>query len=108
LIQVAPYIGLLLAGLVCFVLHWFAPFRIARRLRDQYPQHWNVVIETKDGRSVRGMRLWLRMQHVLRSPAIAAIDDAQLNRWWRIWRYSQWTAWACWIAALSLQWFTRR
>jgi len=43
----------------------------------------------------------------LRSPAIAAIDDAAITRLWRIWRYSQWLAWGCWLAALAMQWRSR-
>ncbi|MGC1548313.1 MAG: hypothetical protein WA777_07255 [Rhodanobacter sp.] len=98
------YLGLLLAGIICFVLHYVAPFRLARRLRQNYPEHWKII---DAGGAAHGPRLWLRMQHVLRSPAIPAIGDTTVTRLWRVWRYSQWLAWACWIAALTLQWFSR-
>ena len=107
MIQFVVYIGLLLIGLACFTMHAVLPFRIAKHLRQDYPQHWKVIIETGTGSAARGPQLWLRMQHVLRSPASTAIDDARITRLWRIWRYSQWIAWACWIAALALQWLSR-
>jgi hypothetical protein len=107
LIPFAVYIGLLLIGLACFITHAVLPFRIAKRLREDYPQHWKVIVDTGSGPAAHGPQLWLRMQHVLRSPAIAAIDDAAITRLWRIWRYIQWVAWACWIAALALQWLGR-
>jgi hypothetical protein len=98
------YAVLLLAGLACLVLHYLAPFQVARRIRRQHPQHWQII----DGHgSAQGFRLWVRMQHVLRSPAIPALADPLVTRWWRVWRYSQWLAWACWLLALGLQW-TRR
>lgn len=104
---VTAYIGLLLIGLACFITHTVLPFRIAKRLRESYPQHWKVIVDTGSARAARGPQLWLRMQRVLRSPAIAAIGDPALTRSWRTWRYSQWLAWACWIAALSMQWHSR-
>jgi hypothetical protein len=105
LISLMVYIGLLLVGLICFTTHAVLPFRIAKHLREDYPQHWKVIVDTGAGtQAARGPQLWLRMQHVLRSPAIVAIDDASITRLWRTWRYSQWLAWACWIAALILQW----
>jgi hypothetical protein len=102
--QFIPYAALLLAGLVCLVLHYVAPFRAARRLRRQHPQHWQIIDSHGEA---RGLRLWVRMQHVLRSPAIQALADPVVTRWWRIWRYSQWLAWACWLLALGLQWLQR-
>jgi hypothetical protein len=72
-----------------------------------YPQHWKVIVDTGGAELAHGPRLWLRMQHVLRSPAIPAINDSSITRLWRIWRYSQWLAWGCWIAALALQWYSR-
>lgn len=104
--QLVVYIGLLLIGLACFITHAVLPFRIAKRLRQDYPQHWKVIVDTGSGAAAHGPQLWLRMQHVLRSPAIAAIDDTAITRLWRVWRYSQWLAWTCWIAALALQWFS--
>lgn len=105
MISFVVYMGLLLIGLACFLLHAVLPFRIAKLLREDYPQHWKVIVDTGAGnQAAHGPQLWLRMQHVLRSPAIAAIGDASLTRRWRIWRYSQWLAWSCWIAALAMQW----
>jgi hypothetical protein len=102
--QLILYAFLLLAGLVCLVLHYTAPFRVARQLRLQHPQQWRIV----DGHGdARGLRLWVRMQHVLRSPAIQVLADPVVTRWWRVWRYSQWLAWACWLVALALQWVRR-
>jgi hypothetical protein len=102
--QFIVYAVLLLAGLVCLVLHYVAPFQAARRLRRQHPQHWQIIDSHGEA---RGLRLWVRMQHVLRSPAIQALADPAVTRWWRIWRYSQWLAWACWLVALGLQWAQR-
>ena len=107
MIPLVAYIGLLLIGLACIIAYAVLPFRIAKRLREDYPQHWKVIVETSNGSTARGPQLWLRMQSVLRSPAIAAIDDAAITRLWRTWRYSQWVAWMCWIAALALQWRSR-
>ncbi|HTV85759.1 MAG TPA: hypothetical protein VME63_10145 [Dyella sp.] len=107
MILLAVYIGLLLIGLACFIAYAVLPLRIAKRLREGYPQHWQVIVDTGTGATARGPQLWLRMQSVLRSPAIAAIDDAAITRLWRMWRYSQWVAWTCWIAALALQWRSR-
>ena len=104
MIPFVVYIGLLLIGLVAFTMHAVLPFRIAKHLREDYPQHWKVIVDTGSSQAAHGPQLWLRMQHVLRSPAIAAIDDASITRIWRVWRYSQWIAWGCWIAALALQW----
>jgi hypothetical protein len=102
--QFIVYATLLLAGLVCLVLHYVAPFRVARRLRQQHPQHWQIIDSHGEA---HGLRLWVRMQHVLRSPAIQALADPVVTRWWRTWRYSQWLAWACWLVALGLQWVQR-
>jgi hypothetical protein len=105
LILLVVYIGLLLIGLASFTAHAVLPFRIAKHLREDYPQHWKVIVDTGAGtQTAHGPQLWLRMQHVLRSPAIVAIDDASITRLWRTWRYSQWLAWGCWIAALAVQW----
>lgn len=107
MIPFVVYMGLLLIGLACFITHAVLPFRIARHLREEYPQHWQVIVDTGSERAARGPQLWLRMQHVLRSPAIPAIGDSAIMRLWRIWRYSQWLAWGCWMAALALQWHSR-
>jgi hypothetical protein len=107
LIPLVVYIGLLVMGLACFITHAALPFRIAKRLRDDYPQHWKVIVDTGSAQAAHGPQLWLRMQSVLRSPAIAAIDDAAITRLWRTWRYSQWLAWGCWLGALAIQWHSR-
>ena len=107
MIALAVYIGLLMIGLACFIMHAVLPLRIAKRLREDYPQHWKVIVDTGGARAAHGAQLWLRMQSVLRSPAIAAIDDAAITRLWRAWRYSQWLAWTCWVAALAMQWHSR-
>ncbi|RUL72898.1 hypothetical protein [Dyella choica] len=107
MIPLVAYIGLLVIGLACFIAHAVLPFRIAKHLREDYPQHWKVIVDTGSAQTAHGPQLWLRMQSVLRSPAIAAIDDAAITRLWRIWRYSQWLAWICWVAALAIQWHSR-
>lgn len=107
MIPLAVYIALLWIGLACFVTHAVLPFRIAKHLREDYPQHWKVIVDTGGAQAAHGPQLWLRMQRVLRSPAIAAIDDAAITRLWRAWRYSQWLAWGCWAAALAMQWHSR-
>jgi hypothetical protein len=102
--RIFVYVALLLAGLVCLILHYLAPFRVAALMRRRHAQHWQIV-EGSGG--VRGLRLWVRMQHVLRSPAIQALGDPAISGWWRVWRYSQWLAWSCWLIALGLQWAQR-
>lgn len=102
--RLVVYLALLFAGLICLVLHYVAPFRAARQLRRRHPDQWRIV---DDQGNVHGLRLWMRMQHVLRSPAIQALDDPAITRWWHTWRYSQWLAWACWLVALGLQWIQR-
>jgi hypothetical protein len=107
LIPLAVYIGLLVIGLACCITHAVLPFLIAKHLREDYPQHWKVIVDTGSARAAHGPQLWLRLQNVLRSPAISAIDDAAITRLWRAWRYSQWLAWSCWIAALAMQGHSR-
>jgi hypothetical protein len=98
----ALYLGLLFAGLALFVLSYVAPLRAAKLLRLRYPQHWQVVIESARGK-VGVLQVWMRMQYVLRSPALAALDDRDILRWRAVWRYSQWIGWLCWLAALGLR-----
>ena len=50
-----------------------------------------------------GWRTWIRLQHVLRSPALPALDDAAINRWLRVWRYSPWLGWLGWLGALGMR-----
>ena len=100
------YLSLLLAGVVFFLLHFFAQARIAKRLRDRHPAQWKIIAETETGRS--GLfGIWIRLQLALRSPILPALEDATITRWRRVWRYSQWGAWLCWLAALGLQLLAR-
>lgn len=103
---VSLYLGLLLAGIGCFVLHYLAYFRVARLLRRRYPQQWAIIAEPDQGRP-SAFGTWIRLQRVLRSQAPHLFDDASLTRWHRTWRFSQWAAWSFWLAALLLQWSAR-
>ncbi len=100
--MIALYLALLASGVGLFVLSYVAPFRVAALLRRRYPEHWQVVTAADNGK-VSGFRTWARMQHVLRSPAMPALGDADVNRWCLIWRYSQWLGWLCWLAALAIR-----
>lgn len=100
--MLAIYLGLLGAGVVLFVLSYAAPFRVAARMRQRHPQHWQVVSESDKGK-VGLLRTWMRMQYVLRSPALTLLDDRGINRWRAVWRYSQWLGWLCWLAALAMR-----
>lgn len=100
--MLATYLGLLLLGLVLFVLSYLAPFRVAALLRQRYPQHWQVVTESIKGRP-GALQVWVRMQYVLRSPALPALADRAIDRWRGLWRYSQWLGWLCWLAALAMR-----
>ena len=100
------YLCLLLAGVVFFLLHFFAQARIARQLREHHPAQWKIIAETESGRSgVLGV--WMRLQLALRSPILPALEDDTITRWRRVWRYCPWGAWLCWFAALGLQWMAR-
>src|ERR1051325_6211114 len=100
------YLSLLLAGVVFFLLHFFAQLRIAKRLRDHHPSQWKISAETETGRA--GLfGIWMRLQLALRSPILPALEDATVTRWRRVWRYASWGAWLCWFAALALQWMAR-
>ncbi|MFK2879233.1 hypothetical protein [Rhodanobacter hydrolyticus] len=100
--MLAIYLGLLATGVVLFVLSYVAPFRVASLMRQRQPQHWEVVIESAKGR-IGPLRIWMRMQYVLRSPALTLLGDRDINRWRGIWRYSQWLGWSCWLAALGMR-----
>ena len=100
--MLAIYLGLLFAGVALFVLSYVAPFRVAALMRQRYPQHWQVVTESAKGRT--GLwHVWMRMQYVLRSPALPALQDRDIDRWRGAWRYSQWLGWLCWLAALAIR-----
>jgi hypothetical protein len=96
------YLALLVAGGSLFVLSYVAQFRIATLMRRRYPQHWKVVAEPEHGKA-SAFRTWVRMQHVLRSPALPALEDASIDGWQRVWRFSPWLGWAFWLAALAMR-----
>jgi len=96
------YLILLAGGVGLFILSYVAPFRVAALLRQRYPQHWQVIADADQGRH-SALRTWVRMQQVLRSPALPAIGDRSIERWRLIWRWSQWLGWLCWLAALGMR-----
>lgn len=96
------YLALLASGIGLFVLSYVAPFRLAARLRQGYPQHWQAITESAHGK-VSGFRTWILMQQVMRSPALSALGDKVIDRWRHVWRYSQWLGWLCWLAALAMR-----
>jgi hypothetical protein len=100
---VALYGLLLIAGIVCFALHFFAQYRIATILRQRYPDQWRIIAKPDTGRP-SGIRTYARLQHVLRSAAPALFEDSQLNTWHGCWKLTPWLAWPCWFAALAMQW----
>lgn len=104
--MIALYLGLLGSGLALFILSYVAPFRVAKRLREHYPQHWQTIVEAASGR-LSAFRLWVNMQGILRSPALPALNDTGINRWSLIWRYSQWLGWLCWLGALGMRLWLR-
>ena len=96
------YLALLVAGIGLFLLSYVAQFRLATLMRTRYPQHWKIVPEPEHGKA-SALRTWVRMQHVLRSPALPALGDATIDSWQRVWRYSPWLGWVCWLAALAMR-----
>ena len=100
--MITLYLALLTAGIGLFVLSYVAQFRLATLLRQRYPQQWKIIAEPEQGKAT-AFRIWIRMQHALRSPALPALGDAAINRWQRVWRYSPWLGWACWLAALAMR-----
>jgi hypothetical protein len=96
------YLALLVAGIGLFLLSYVAQFRLATLMRTRYPQHWKIVAEPEQGKP-SAVRTWVRMQHVLRSPALPALGDATIDSWQRVWRYSPWLGWICWLAALAMR-----
>lgn len=102
--MIALYLALLTGGVALFLLSYIAQFRLASLLRTRYPQQWQIVAEPEKGKS-SGMRTWIRMQHVLRSPALPALGDASINRWRQVWRYSPWLGWLSWLGALAMRLF---
>ncbi|WP_266169623.1 hypothetical protein [Dyella subtropica] len=104
--MVTLYLSLLVAGVVFFLLHFLAQFRIAKLLRTRHPAQWQIIAEPK-GELPGPLRIWMRLQLALRSPILPALEDTAITRWRRAWRYCPWAAWLCWFAALSLQWMAR-
>jgi hypothetical protein len=98
----AIYVGLLLVGLIGFLAHLVAQFRVARILRRRYPKQWQIV-SAADGKGRHRWHTWSRLQRVLRSGIPEMFDDRQLTRWHHCWRYAPWVAWPCWIGALALR-----
>ena len=96
------YLALLVVGGSLFVLSYVAQFRIAALIRNRYPQQWKIIAEPEHGKA-SALRTWVRMQHVLRSPALPALEDASIDGWQRVWRYSPWLGWPCWLAALAMR-----
>lgn len=103
---VVLYLGLLSGGIACFVLYYLAQYRIARLLRERHPQQWKIIAVPDQG-SAGALRIWIRLQQVLRTsqPRLPELlQDAAITRWYRIWRVTPWLAWLCWFAAVFLQW----
>lgn len=98
------YILLLVAGLIGFVLHLVAQYRVARILHQRYPEQWDIVSAVEDDGRHR-LKTYARLQRVLRADIPKMFDDPQLTFWHRCWRYGPWLAWPCWIGALALRAF---
>jgi len=96
------YLALLIGGVGLLLLSYLAQFRLAALLRKRYPQHWQIIAEPENGKT-SAFRTWIRMQHVLRSPALPALDDTAIDRWRQVWRFSPWLGWLCWFAALAMR-----
>lgn len=77
---IAIYLALLFGGVGLLVLSYVAQFRLANLLRQRYPQQWKIVAEPEHGRP-SPWRTWVRLQHVLRSPALPALGDQAIDRW---------------------------
>jgi hypothetical protein len=101
------YLLLLLAGIGCFLLHFYAQYRFATILRKRYPEQWKIIALPESGRP-GGFRTWTRLQHVLRSGAPALFNDGELDKWKKVWRLAPLIAWPCWFAAIALQYFAMR
>ncbi|MEO6800669.1 MAG: hypothetical protein ABI178_12095 [Rhodanobacter sp.] len=100
--MIVAYLALLVIGVGLFAMSYVAQFRLATLLRKRYPQHWQVIAEA-DQRKPSKWRRWIRMQHVLRSPALPALGDTAINRWRNMWRYGPWLGWLCWLGALAMR-----
>ncbi|WP_199100261.1 hypothetical protein [Dyella sp. ASV21] len=100
------YLSFLLAGVICFVLHFAAQYRVASLLRRNHPNEWRIITDA-EGRPANLVRTWIRLQLALRSPVLPALEDGAITRWRRVWRFSLWAAWLCWFAALGIQFSAR-
>lgn len=100
------YLSLLLAGVVCFLLHFGSQYLIASLLRRRHPNEWKIIAEA-DGKPTNAIRTWMRLQLALRSPVLPALEDKAVTRWRLTWRYSLWAAWLCWFGALAVQYTAR-
>ncbi len=100
--MIVLYLALLIVGVGLFALSFVAQFRLTALLRQRYPQHWQVIVEAGQGKP-SAWRRWVRMQHVLRSPALPALHDPSINRWRNLWRYGPWLGWLCWLGALTIR-----
>mgnify|MGYP000909752937 CR=1 FL=1 len=105
--MVALYLVLLCLGVLSFLLHFYAQYRLAWLLRRRYPQQWAIIAGEGPQRPGR-LQLWLRLQGALRSPALLLFEDPAITRWQRLWRYGPWVAWLCWLVAVGLQWKARQ
>jgi len=99
---IVGYLALLIAGVGLFAMSFVAQFRLGTLLRKRYPQHWQVIVDA-DQHKPSSWRRWIRMQHVLRSPALPALRDPAINRWRNLWRYGPWLGWLCWLGALAMR-----
>jgi hypothetical protein len=93
---------LLVAGAIGFAAHLLAQWRFAALLRTRYPDKWRIIARSGEGPVTR-IRVWARLQRVLRTNVAELFEDAQLLRWHRIWRYAPWLAWPCWIGWLLIR-----
>ena len=97
------YLGLLLAGVACFLLHYVALSQVARRLREAHPDQWKIIAQDDRGIAVGTAMRWMRLQNALRSPVLPALEDSVLNRWRMLWRIFPLLAWVFLIAAFVLR-----
>lgn len=105
--MITLYLSLLFAGVVFFLLHFLAQYRIAVLMRTRHAAQWQIIAEPEGHQKPGLLRIWIRLQLALRSPILPALEDTAITRWRRVWRYCPWAAWLCWFAALSLQWMAR-
>lgn len=96
------YLVLLVAGLIGFVAHLYAQWRIAQLMRQHHPKQWDIVARPDAGARSR-LRTWARFQQVLRADIPVLFDDPKMLAWYRCWRYAPWIAWPCWMGVLLLR-----